>query len=147
MDEVCVSGMFVYDIKHKRSKDGHAKTESYIDSQRRLGARYFVMCFQDEIGANAYAETTQLKSLRVSLSCVTYRKWKLRGMDFSRTALYSKPQGREIYAAPPLFPGKNPDTRRELTKPLYGLSTARRDWYGTLKDFLTRLGGGGDIAR
>ena len=37
--------------------------------------------------------------------------------------------------------GENPDTRWELPKPLYGLATACREWYGDLKISLTGLGG------
>ena len=38
-DDVCINGRFVYNIKHKPWESGHAKTEAYIDSRSRLGAR------------------------------------------------------------------------------------------------------------
>ena len=38
-DEVCINGRFVYAIKNKPLKDGHAETDAYIDSPRRLDAR------------------------------------------------------------------------------------------------------------
>ena len=39
-DEVGINGRFVYAIKHKPLQAGHAKTEAYIDRQRRPDARF-----------------------------------------------------------------------------------------------------------
>ena len=48
--------------------------------------------------------------------------------------LKSKPSGREIYAAHPLFPGGgDPDTRRGLLKPLYGSAAACKEWAKSLR--------------
>ena len=40
-DEVCIHGRFVYAIKRKPLKDAHAQTETCVDNQRRLDARFF----------------------------------------------------------------------------------------------------------
>ena len=62
-------------------------------------------------------------------------------MGVSRAPLKSKPIEREIYAAPPLFRGKNPCARRGLVKSLYGLATTRRERRGGPKCFLGGLWG------
>ena len=73
---------------------------------------------------------------------------ELQGRGFPRAFLKSKPLGRNIYEAPPLFEAGNPGAWRNLLKPQYGLETACREWYETLGNTLTDLGGGGgDIAR
>ena len=49
-DEVCINGRFVYTAKRKPVKAGHTKTESYVDDQRRLDARFCAISFQEEVG-------------------------------------------------------------------------------------------------
>ena len=73
-DEVCIDGRSVYIIKHKPLKSGHAKTEAYIDSQRRLDARMCVKGLQEEIRTKSPPPTAQLRGLSVSLEVVSYRK-------------------------------------------------------------------------
>ena len=38
--EVCISGGFVYTIRNKPLRDGHTKTDAYVDNRRRLAARF-----------------------------------------------------------------------------------------------------------
>ena len=38
-DEVCINGSVVYTIKHRPSKEGHARTDAYVDG-RRMGAAF-----------------------------------------------------------------------------------------------------------
>ena len=49
-DEACISGRFVYTRKRKTLKSGHARTDAYVDEQRRLDARFCVEGFQEAIG-------------------------------------------------------------------------------------------------
>ena len=39
-DEVGIDGRFLHTIKPKPLKAGHAKTDAYIDNQRRLGGHF-----------------------------------------------------------------------------------------------------------
>ena len=69
---------------------------------------------------------------------------ELQGRGFPRAFLKSKPLGRNIYEAPPLFEAGNPGAWRNLLKPQYGLETACREWYEALKCYLAgKLGRGG----
>ena len=62
-------------------------------------------------------------------------------MDVSRAFLRSKPLERNTYVKlPDGVEQKN--VAWELLKPLYGLSTACKDWYRTIRNFLTDECGG-----
>ena len=50
MGEVCINGRFVYEIKHKPLKAGHAKTDAYVDNVRRIDARFRAKGPQDALG-------------------------------------------------------------------------------------------------
>ena len=47
--EFRISGRFDYTTKRKFLKAYRAKTESYVDDERRSGARLCVKCFQDDV--------------------------------------------------------------------------------------------------
>ena len=49
-DEACIKGRFAYTTKHKPSKDGHARTDVYIDGHRRLDALFRVKDFKRRSG-------------------------------------------------------------------------------------------------
>ena len=65
--EVCINGRSVYTAKHNSLNAGRAKTESYIEQGRRLAAIFFIKGSQGDVGDNASAPTSRLKSLRVLL--------------------------------------------------------------------------------
>ena len=81
-----------------------------------------------------------MRSLRVYVSSVAYRKWVFRVTDVTSAYLKSTPSGRDIYAVPPLFAGGSPYERRELLKPLYGLLAACKEWYGKLQNSPVSIG-------
>ena len=78
---VCINVRFLYTIKHKPPKAGHVKSESYIDNERRLDARFLLKVYQVDNGANDSTPTSQLRSLRAFLAAISYRKWNFRAMD------------------------------------------------------------------
>ena len=97
--------------------------------------------FQEVVEDNAASPTVQLQSVRIALAVIAYGKWDFRVMDVSRAFLRSEPLDRDTYA-------KLPDGVEQenaawgLLKPLYGLSTAYKNWYRTIRNFLTEECGG-----
>ena len=76
-----------------------------------MRACLFAQCFQDGAGYNDDVPTSQLRSVRVLLSVIAFATWNSRVVDFSRAILKTKPLDRDLYVAPPIFQGGNPDTR------------------------------------
>ena len=62
-------------------------------------------------------------------------------MDVSRAFLRSGPLERETYAQFPKW-AEDDKVAWKLLKPLYGLSTACKDWYKTIRKFLAEECGG-----
>ena len=62
-------------MRRKHVKDGYAKTDAYIDDERRSRARFFVKCPQRPADANGAPNTSRLQSLGV-LSAISITKWK-----------------------------------------------------------------------
>ena len=71
------------------------------------------------------------------MALTAYRKWNFRVTDVSRAFLSSEPLWRDTYV-------KLPDgveeeiSDWEILKPLYGMRTACKDWYDTIRDFLSK---------
>ena len=108
---MCINGRFVYAIKHKPLKAGHANTEAYVDNQRGLDGRLRAKGPQEEIGRN---DSPQKQSCEVydPLSAISRSKWNFAAVGFARAFLKTKPLQREIYGEPPIFAGKNPEAMR-----------------------------------
>ena len=116
--EVCINGRFVYTIKRKQSKAGHTRTNAYIDSQRRLDARFAREVIEKLWGGMLQRQhrTIAIVKFKNSPSVISYRKWSSGVMDVSMACLKPNPLASEIYAVPPLFAGENPETRRVAIK-------------------------------
>ena len=56
-DEVCINGMFVYDMTNKSLKAGHTKTEAYVGVRRRLDSRLRAKAPQEAVRTNASEPT------------------------------------------------------------------------------------------
>ena len=69
------------------------------------------------------------------LSVIAYGKWNFRVIDASRALLRSEPLKRDTYAKLPEWVEES-NVVRNLLKPLYGISTACKDWCGAVRDFL-----------
>ena len=109
---------------------------------RKLDARFRVNGFQEFVEVNASAPTAQLQGIRLFLDVIVSRKWNFRATDVSRAFSSSVPLKRD--ACLELLDGVEKDNvARKLLKPLYGLSTACKDWYNTIRDFLSHEFGGG----
>ena len=77
------------------------KTDAYLDESGKLDARFCVKGFQELVGENAAATAVQLKSVRIVLAVIAYRKWNFRVMGVCRDFLRSEPLERGAYAKLP----------------------------------------------
>ena len=83
--------------------------------------------------------TLSRESLRLILSTIANKGFKLQGMDVSAAFLQGAPLDREVFMNPP----KEYKTEGKiwlLKKPVYGLADAGRLWYKRLRDEILSLG-------
>ena len=85
-----IEGRFAYTIKNKPIAAGRKKTGPYLDGNRKLDARFCVDGFRKFAEPNASALTVQLRSIRLRLAVISFRKWGFRAMDVPRAFLRSK---------------------------------------------------------
>ena len=130
-----VGWRFVYTVKNKPISAGRRKPVPVLMKNRKLDARFRAKCFQEFAESNASAPTVQLQIIRLCLSLIAYRKWNFRVSDVSRAIPRSEHLKREAYVKLPEGVEKG-NSARKLLKPLYGLSTACKDWYRTIRDLL-----------
>ena len=71
-NEACANGRLFHAVKQKPPGEHRTKTESYVYSDRRLAARFCAKGPHGDVGANDAAPTSQLQSLRVLLSTISY---------------------------------------------------------------------------
>ena len=86
-------------------------------------------------------QPVQLQRIRLCLAVTAYRKWDFRATDVSRGILRSEPLKRDTYVQLPKW-ADGDNVAWGLLKPLYGLSTACKDWYETIRNSLLGECGG-----
>ena len=132
-----IEGRFVYTRENKPISDGHTKTGACVEENRKLDSRFRVKCFQEFVKTNESAPTAQLQIVRLLLAVIGYRKWNFRAVDVSRAFLRSVASKRDTFAKLPDVVEKD-NVSWKLLKPLYGLSTACKDWCETILDFIAQ---------
>ena len=132
-----IEGVFSCAVANKPISAGHTKTSAYVDENRKLDARFGVKGFREFVETNASDPTVQLQSIRAVLAVIAYRMWNFRAMDVSRVFSRSVPLKLDTYAKPP-DGSRSSNIARKLLKPLYGLSTACKDWCERIRDFLAK---------
>ena len=130
-----IEGRFAYAVEISRFPPAAPKTGAYADANRKSDAGFCVKGFRYFSETNASAPTVQLLRIRAVLDVIVYRKWNFRATDVSRSFSRPGPLKRDAYARLPRGVEK-PSTDRNLLKPLYGLSTACKYWYKTIRGFL-----------
>ena len=106
-----------------------------VDEKRKLRAIFCAKGYRDFAESDASAPSVQLRIIRLRLAVISYRKWDFSAMDASRALLRSEPLERDTYVKLPQVLGKD-NISQKLLEPLYCLSTAREDWYKTIRNFL-----------
>ena len=101
--------------------------------------RFVIKGFQEEDKAQADSPTASRETLKLFLSIVANEKWTLKSYDVRSAFLQSDNIKREVYVKPPPERARNGIVWK-LKKPVYGLVDASRQWFLTIKDFLTSLG-------
>ena len=141
-------GRFVYTVGNKPISARREKTGAYVGENRKLDAVFCVKGFQEFV-ENASAPAVQLETIRVVLTIIAYRKWNMRATGVSIAFLRSVPLRRDAYA---LLPDgvESGNIAWDISKPLYGLITACKNWRNAIRDFLEEecvfaFGGGGEV--
>ena len=134
-------------VGDKPISDGYAKTGAYFGENRKVGAVFCVKFFQELSETNASVPTVQLQSIRAVLAVIAYRKWDFRAVGVSGAFLRSGHLKRDAYATLPDGVEKD-NISWELLNPLYGMSTACKDWCEIVRDCISedwRWGWGGGL--
>lgn len=108
-----------------------------IKPKARLVARGF-----EEFNENVQKEspTCAHESLRVLLSVITNKKWKLNAMDIKTAYLQGTKLDRDIFLKPPKE-CSSPGIIWKLNKCVYGLNDASLHWYRRVKEVMLECGG------
>ena len=118
------------------------KTEP--DGKRRFKARLVVKGYSQRKGidyAEIFSPVVKLTSIRIMLSIVASKNLYLEQMDVKTTFLHGD-LDKEIYMQQPqgfVVPGKEHMVCK-LTRSLYGLMQAPRQWYKKFDSFMTKSG-------
>ena len=115
----------------------YAKAGAYVDGNMELGGIFRVKCFHEFAGTNASAPTVQLQRIMVLLAVIAYREWDFSVTDVSRAFSTSGSLKRDTYVQLPGGVEKG-NAAWKPSKPLYGVSSAFKDWYGTIRYFLSK---------
>ena len=131
-DGVCIDGMFVYTTKRTPLEPGHTKTEEYVGGGG--GATKFRCASLLEMpprscGRKCFRANSAIKGIEsLSISNCIYQMG-FQGYGYRKCVFKVRTVGG-ISVSPPLFAVKS---GCELLKTLYGLETARKEWYGSIK--------------
>ena len=77
-------------------------------------------------------------SLRLCLTILAPKHWKISSLDIKAVFLQGKEINREIFLIPPAE--ANTDKLWQLNKTVYGISGASRTWYLRVRKELTQIG-------
>ena len=116
----------------KNEKENEAKLKS------RLVARGFEDLDKDIVNKNS--PTCDKQALRVVLSVIAQRNWKINTIDIKTAFLQGEKLEREVYILPPKEANESGKLWR-LKKCVYGLSDASLKWYNKVKKTIKNLGG------
>ncbi|CAI7812783.1 unnamed protein product [Closterium sp. NIES-53] len=120
-----------------------AITGTYVDEVPPPGANIVdgMWIFRRVDYFHTFSPTPKMTTLRVLLHIAAQRDYELHSLDFS-TAFLQGSLHEEIWLCrPPSFIGTFPaGTQWSLSRPVYGLCKAPREWHDTLKTTLAALG-------
>ena len=112
-------------------------TAEGIEPKARLVARGYEE-YNNDIQTDS--PTCAHESLRVIISVLANRSWKIHSMDIKTAFLQGENMERNVYIKPPKEAKCN-DKIWRLNKCVYGLTDASLSWYKRVKSVLTECGG------
>ena len=95
---------------------------------------------QDQTDIETAAPTVTKESIRLLVSMAAGQQWDVNSIDIKGAFLQSKPLERDVWVKPPLEAGRKKGKLWKLTKSVYGLGDASREWYLTFSKFLVSTG-------
>ena len=125
----CVSTRWVYTLK---------PVENKLQRKARLCAKGFEEDCLDEIKKNS--PTCDKQSLRLVLSVIAQKKWKINSIDIKTAFLQGEQIQREVFLRPPKE-ANAPGKVWKLNKCVYGLVDASLKWYEKVKTTLIECRG------
>ncbi|CAI7785501.1 unnamed protein product [Closterium sp. NIES-54] len=107
-------------------------------------ARYVSRGFSQRQGVDffqTFSPTPKMTTLRVLLHVAAQRDYELHSLDFGKAFLQGSLHEEIWLRHPPGFTGSFPaGTQWSLSRPVYGLRQAPREWHDTLRTTLAALG-------
>ena len=129
MGQPCISTRWVYTLKEVGDK---------LQRKARLVAKGFEEDCLDEVLKNS--PTCDKQSLRLILSVIAQKKWKINSVDIKTAFLQGEKIQREVYLQPPKEANSTGKIWK-LNKCVYGLADASLKWYEKVKKTLKECGG------
>ena len=129
----------VEDIGQERISVRWVVTDKVKDNSVVTKARLCARGFEEVQHFRKDSPTCSKECVRFVMALAASMKWSLNSIDIKTAFLQGKPFDREVYLKPPREAG----TKKlwKLNKCVYGLKDASRQWYLTLKEEITKLGG------
>ena len=112
-------------------------TPKVVDGIPTVKARLVAKGYQELQNFRKDSPTCSRESIRLALSVIASKKWKLQGIDIRRAFLQGSAIDRVVYLKPP--PEANTDMLWLLRKCVYGLGDASRSFYLKLHNKLVEL--------
>ena len=113
-------------------------TTKLVDEKVICKARLCARGFEEEQLFRKDSPTGSREGLRLTLSILASKGWKLNSLDIKSAFLQGKEIDRSVFIKPP--PEANTDKLWELRKCVYGLADAPRKWHIKLKEELQKSG-------
>ena len=125
----CISTRWVYTLK---------EVDDTLHRKARLVAKGFEENCLDDIKKKS--PTCDKPSLRLILSVIAQKKWKINSVDIKTAFLQGEKIQREVFLRPPKEANTNNKVWK-LNKCVYGLADASLMWYERVKKTLIECGG------
>lgn len=109
-------------------------TPKIIDGQPSVKARLVARGFEEVQNFKTDSPTCSKEGLRLALTIISSKNWMLNSLDVKTAFLQGKAIDREVIVQPP----KEANTTNlwKLSKTVYGLADASRNWYLKLRSEL-----------
>ena len=129
----------VEDVGQERISVRWVVSEKVVDNKIGIKARLCARGFEEIQDFRKDSPTCSKESMRLVMTIAASLKWSLNAIDIKTAFLQGNKFDRDVYVKPP----REAATQKlwKLSKCVYGLGDASRQWYLTLKDKIVQAGG------